>query len=69
VYEHEGELVLVWAFIPGRMQEMALLEAGFTPSAGDLAWTCDDRDPHARRTDGEAPASGTGLCLGYRAGP
>jgi hypothetical protein len=32
VYEHDGELVLVWAFIPGRVQEMALLEAGFTPA-------------------------------------
>jgi hypothetical protein len=31
-YEHEGELVLVWAFIPGRVQELALLEAGFTPA-------------------------------------
>jgi hypothetical protein len=32
VYEHGGELVLVWAFIPGRAQELALLEAGFTPA-------------------------------------
>jgi len=32
VYEQDGELVLVWAFIPGRAQELALLEAGFTPA-------------------------------------
>ncbi len=32
VYEHDGELVLVWAFIPGRAAELALLEAGFTPA-------------------------------------
>lgn len=32
VYEHDGELVLVWAFIPGRAHELALLEAGFTPA-------------------------------------
>ncbi len=27
VYEHDGEIVLIWAFIPGRAQELALLEA------------------------------------------
>ena len=32
VYEHDGELVLVWAFIPPRAYELALLEAGFTPA-------------------------------------
>ena len=32
VYEHDGELVLVWAFIPPRAHELALLDAGFTPA-------------------------------------
>jgi len=32
VYEHDGEIVLVWAFVPARAHELALLEAGFTPA-------------------------------------
>jgi hypothetical protein len=29
VYEHDGEIILVWAFIPSRDHELDLLEAGF----------------------------------------
>jgi|JI6StandDraft_1071083.scaffolds.fasta_scaffold00344_16 hypothetical protein len=32
VYEHDGELVLVWASVPARAHELALLELGFTPA-------------------------------------
>jgi len=32
VYEHDGEVVLVWAFIPARADELALLASGFTPA-------------------------------------
>jgi hypothetical protein len=32
VYEHEGEVVLVWGFIPAREDELALLAAGFRPA-------------------------------------
>jgi hypothetical protein len=32
VYEHDGELVLVWSFVPPRAHELALLDLGFTPA-------------------------------------
>ncbi len=32
VYEHEGELVLVYASVPARAHELELLELGFTPA-------------------------------------
>lgn len=32
VYEHGGEVVLVWSFVPPRAHELALLEMGFTPA-------------------------------------
>ena len=32
VYEHAGEVVLVWGFIPARADELALLAAGFRPA-------------------------------------
>jgi len=32
VYEHDGELVLVWSFVPPRPHELALLDLGFTPA-------------------------------------
>ena len=32
IYEHDGELVLVWASVPARTHELALLELGFTPA-------------------------------------
>ena len=32
VYEHGGEVVLVWGFIPSRADELALLAAGFRPA-------------------------------------
>ena len=32
VYEHGDEVVVIWAFIPARADELTLLEAGFTPA-------------------------------------
>lgn len=32
VYEHDDEVVLVWAFIPARADELVLLSTGFTPA-------------------------------------
>jgi hypothetical protein len=49
-YAHDGEVVLLWGFVPARADELALLAAGFRPSLA--TWrapaTADSRDVAAR---------------------